>query len=611
MTKKPDHCMNPTTLRQVAEARLRITERDVAAMPAKDVQQLVYELQVHQIELGMQNEELRRTQAALEESRDRYMDLYNLSPAGHLTLDAAGLIVEANLKAGTLLGMPRENLIGQSLAQFLIENDADTFHRHWQEVLRADTIHSCEIQLRKKAGQPRWIHLDSIAIQKETGPIAHWQTSLLDISERKEADERVRRLNVELEQRVQDRTVELRAAYDSLQKEVNERQAVEGQLLQAQKLEVVGQLTAGIAHEFNNLLTVILGYGDALLGELGPDHPARALGTVIMQSGERAAALTQQLLSFGRRQVLRPRVIDLNKTVTEFEKILARTLGEEIELATALTPSLGLVQADPDQMQQVLLNLSINARDAMPQGGRLMIDTANIESTEERMTTSGPLAPGAYVVLNVQDTGAGMTPEIQARIFEPFFTTKEPGKGTGLGLPMVYGTVMQSGGVIDVESRFGQGATFRIYLPRVDSIEPAVAQPAAPLRGTRSGTETILLVEDEPSLRTVAQDILTRNGYEVLAASDGEDALKQYSRSQKPIHLLLTDIVMPKMRGSKLAERMTALQPDLKVLFMSGYAEDSMTAEGGLEQQRSFLQKPFTVSTLLEAVHNLLNRPAG
>ncbi|MBI1967608.1 MAG: PAS domain S-box protein [Gemmatimonadetes bacterium] len=390
--------------------------------------------------------------------------------------------------------------------------------------------------------------------------------------------------------------------------DITESRRLEDQLRQAQKMEAVGRLAGGLAHDFNNILTAIAGYSDLLLEDLPLQDPRREDVEEIRKAAERAAALTRQLLAFSRRQVLQPKVIDLNAVVASAEKLLRRLIGEDVTLATRLEPALWAVRADPGQIEQVIVNLAVNARDAMPQGGQLTIETANTLLDQAYADEHQPVTAGEYVMLAVTDTGIGMDKETQAHIFEPFFTTKERGKGTGLGLAMVYGIVKQSGGFIWVYSEPEQGTTFKSYLPRV--VESVEAAPSEPARAPRTaGSETILLAEDEEAVRRVARETLTRHGYTVLQAPAGAVALALAGNYQDAIHLLLTDVVMPGMSGRQLADRLTALRPGLKVLYMSGYTDDAIVREGRLEPGLAYLQKPFRPDALARKVREVLDAP--
>jgi signal transduction histidine kinase/ActR/RegA family two-component response regulator len=383
----------------------------------------------------------------------------------------------------------------------------------------------------------------------------------------------------------------------------------QGQLEQAQKMDAIGRLAGGVAHDFNNLLTVILGRTDILLHPLKPDDPMRRGIELIQRTAGRAADLTRQLLAFSRKQVLDAVVLDLGAVTTDMKDMLGRLIGEDIALLTAPTPGLGRVKADRGQIEQVIMNLAVNARDSMPQGGRLILETANVDLDDEYVRRHVGARPGPHVMLAVSDTGAGIPREIQGHIFEPFFTTKEQGKGTGLGLATVYGIVKQSGGYIEVDSEPGRGTTFRIYLPRVDAASPADRPPRpAPVAG---GTETILLVEDEEGVRELARDILRASGYTVLEARNGAEALLLCERHQGPLHLLLTDVVMPRMSGRELAERLAPLRPDLRVLYMSGYTDDAVIRHGVLGAGTAFLQKPFTPAGLVQSVRDTLDVAAA
>ena len=379
----------------------------------------------------------------------------------------------------------------------------------------------------------------------------------------------------------------------------------EEQLRLAQKMEAVGKLAGGVAHDFNNLLTVINGHTALSLRRLEQDDPLYRKLEAIKESGERAASLTRQLLAFSRKQILQPKVLDLNQVIFETNKMLRRLIGEDIDLLIGLAPTLGKVKADPNQVEQVLMNLSINARDAMPRGGKLTIETDNVYLDEKYASRHVSVRPGQYVMLAVSDTGCGMDAETQKHIFEPFFTTKEVGKGTGLGLATVYGIVKQSGGHIWVYSEVGRGTTFKVYLPRVDQSAEELA-PKTDDTQLQIGNETVLLVEDEELVREMAKEILQESGYQVLEASHGDEALLVACQHLGPIHLMLSDVVMPRMSGRELAERLTPLREEMKVLYMSGYTDDAIVHHGVLDEGTAFIEKPFTPQALTQKVREIL-----
>jgi len=388
-------------------------------------------------------------------------------------------------------------------------------------------------------------------------------------------------------------------------RDITDRKKLETRLQQAQKMDAVGRLAGGIAHDFNNLLTVIAGYSDLLLEKLAVDDSSRADVSEIKRAAERAAGLTSQLLAFSRQQVLQPRVLELSSVVTQVDNLLRRLIGENIELITRLDHDTGRVKADPGLLEQILINLALNARDAMPQGGKLTIETGNVDLDEADARTHIPAIPGRYVALALSDTGVGMDKETQARIFEPFFTTKPKGKGTGLGLAMVYGTVKQSQGFIWVYSERGLGTTVKIHFPRVDD----VAEPVAPTRleAVVRGGETVLVAEDEEAVCALSRKILETRGYEVLTAANGADALGIAERHTGPIQLLITDVVMPGMSGRELAQRLTAVRPSARVLFVSGHSDEVITHHGVLDPGTAFLQKPFTAEALARKVREVLD----
>jgi len=387
--------------------------------------------------------------------------------------------------------------------------------------------------------------------------------------------------------------------------DITERKGLEQQFRHSQKMEAVGRLAGGVAHDFNNLLTIITGYGQMIQRNLEPGSPMRPHVEAVLKSGERAAALTRQLLAFSRRQDFSSRILDLNTVVGNTEKMLHRLIGEDIELLTVLPSGLGLVKGDPGQIEQVIMNLAVNARDAMPNGGNLTLETANVELDEAYARGHMPVEPGSYVMLAVTDTGCGMDASTQAHVFEPFFTTKEPGKGTGLGLATVYGIVKQHGGNIWIYSEPAQGTAVKIYLPRVEMGAAKVESHRAAGRELR-GSETILVVEDEPDVRSLVVRLLRSMGYWVLEASRPDEALMVCLRHKGPVHLLLTDVVMPQMSGRDLLDRLRPLRPDIRVLFTSGYTEEALHRKV-LKPDTAFLQKPFTEEALARKVRDVLD----
>jgi signal transduction histidine kinase/ActR/RegA family two-component response regulator len=463
----------------------------------------------------------------------------------------------------------------------------------------------------------RWLHTKKIPILDENGQPRYLLGISEDITERKTADERRLAETRDLERRVEQRTAEISRVNQDLRKQIAERERAEEalfrseeELRQAQKMEAIGRLAGGIAHDFNNLLSIILSYSAMLMDALGSDEALRSDAEQIAIAGQRARDLTRQLLAFSRRQMMRPEVLDLRDVVRGIEPMLRRVLGEDIELSISLERHTALVKADPGQIQQILMNLVVNARDAMPEGGKLRIETSDVVLDEEQVRpyVGGGARPGPHVCITVSDTGVGLDEDTRVRIFEPFFTTKPRGKGTGLGLSTVLGIVQQSGGHVTVESIPDEGSTFRVYLPR--TTEARVAP--APARGERAaqpsrGSETILLVEDEGQLRVLARDILRGAGYQVFDAPNAAEAIKASQRHGGPIHLLVTDVVMPHIGGRELARRLATERPGMRVLYMSGYTEDGIVESGTLDPNVAFLPKPITPDTLLSKVRETLD----
>ena len=412
-----------------------------------------------------------------------------------------------------------------------------------------------------------------------------------EVAERRTAEEEVRRINQELENRVATRTAE--------------RVALEDQLLHSQKMEAVGRLAGGVAHDFNNLLTVILGYNEMLRDRVSQDGAAMEYSGEVLRAAERASALTNQLLAFSRRQVAIPRLVDLNEIVLGIDKMLRRIIGEDIQLEVRLARGIPAVKVDPSHIDQVIMNLAVNSRDAMPGGGTLTIETAPVDLTAEYSGRHIGVEPGHYVMLAVSDTGSGMDAATKARLFEPFFTTKEKGKGTGLGLSIVYGIVKQNGGEILVYSEPNRGTSFKIYLPAVMEPADALVRPAEGGSAPRA-TETILLVEDDPQVRSLTRTMLARLGYRVLEAESADEALSITSKYEGPLDLVLTDLVMPRMSGTDLARQMQTARPAIRVLYMSGYTDFGVINQAVLTADTPFIQKPFTAAMLSRKVREVL-----
>jgi len=396
---------------------------------------------------------------------------------------------------------------------------------------------------------------------------------------------------------------------EAIAEDITERRVLEDQFRQSQKMEAVGRLAGGIAHDFNNLLMVVSGYTEVLLDQLTPENALHAKAEAIQQASDRATTLTRQLLAFSRKQLLELKVIDVNAIVADMERLLRPLIGEDIELTTNLAPAVGCTRADAGQLEQVIMNLVVNAKDAMPNGGKICIRTTSVTLDETYRPENTFIKHGPYVMISVSDTGQGMDRETQARIFEPFFTTKEKGKGTGLGLSTVYGIIKQSGGYVFVQSEPGRGTVFTIYFPRVDEPSEALAAPTS--LAAVGGTETILLVEDEESVRQLVRETLESRGYHVLEAANGNAALALAAAHAETIHLVITDVVMPGLSGHELVEQLLPARPGTKVLYLSGYAEDAFASPLPADGKKTFLQKPFTLQSLSRKVREVLGPPAN
>jgi two-component system, cell cycle sensor histidine kinase and response regulator CckA len=505
---------------------------------------------------------------ALRASEARHRSLVESAVYGMYRSSVDGKFLNVNPALVKMLGYASsEELLGVDMARDIyVDRDqrAAVIHAYSE----SGCLESCELLWKRKDGRPITVRLSGNAFKNDSGGIL---------------------------------------GFEMIAEDVSERRTLEEQLRQSQKMEAVGRLAGGIAHDFNNLLTVIKGYSELMLDELSSADPHRMEVDEIKKAADRAATLTRQLLAFSRQQVLAPKVLDLNAVVSNMDKLLHRLLGEDIDLFTVLEPGLGRVKADPGQVEQVIMNLAVNARDAMPHGGKLTVETSNIDLDDNYARDHVAVKPGSYVMIAVTDTGTGMTDKVKSRIFEPFFTTKEVGKGTGLGLSTVYGIVKQSGGYVWVYSEVGIGSTFKVYLPCVDA--PAELPPSQTRQPARHGSETVLLVEDEDGVRALMRQVLHKHGYNVLESRHGGEALLMCERHQGKIDLLLTDVVLEQMSGRELAERLLKVRPEMKVLYVSGYADDAIVHHGVLTEGMAFLQKPFTTESLARKVRYVLDGP--
>jgi PAS domain S-box-containing protein len=505
-------------------------------------------------------------ETALRESEAKYRDLFDHAPVGYHELDAAGRITRVNRTELSMLGYEAADMLGRHVCEL----GGDEASR---ERLRSDrtrrALPVAALQMRRKDGSLLPVLVEERPLHDADGTVCGIRATMRDATE----------IHV-----------------------------LEAQLRQAQKMEAVGRLAGGVAHDFNNLLTAILGYSELAMREVAPGRPLRRELEEIHKAATRAGSLTAQLLAFSRKQLLQPRILDLGDVVADMERMLRRLIGEDVELRTVRAARLDRVCADRGQLEQVLLNLAVNARDAIGGGGWLRLETANVEVTGDGADPAGRLA-GRYVMLAVADNGCGMDDEVKSHIFEPFYTTKELGRGTGLGLATVYGIVRQSGGFIEVDSRVGQGTTFRIYLPsaREEQEQPREVEAS---EQTRSASGTILVVEDDPAVRQLTCTILAGGGYQVLEAGGAEQARELAGTFTGPIDLLLTDVVMPGDSGSVLAADMVKLRPSTRTLFVSGYSDGELSRRGELLPGIELLEKPFGPEELRRKVHQVLNGPA-
>ena len=558
-------------MRLLAGAAQKLAAGDLSARtgitcPAGELDQVACTLDEMAEALQSREAERRQAQQSLQETSQKLQALFQASPGAIIVLDPDGRVKIWNPTAERLFGWQAEEVLDQPLP--IVQEDKEGSFRLLRGLsMQGEAFSGVEVTLQRQDGSPIEINLSTSPLRDPAGNITGIMAIAVDLTAHKQ---------------------------------------LETQFIQAQKMEAVGRLAGGVAHDFNNLLTAMMSYGDLLLHTLREDDPLKRYTEEILKAAERASALTRQLLAFSRKQILEPRLININDVVIEMEKILLRLIGEDIELVTVLAPSLGPVKSDPGHIEQVIMNLAVNARDAMPRGGKLTIETAEVFLDEAYARSHVGVQPGPYEMLAVSDNGTGMDPETQAHIFEPFFTTKEPGTGTGLGLATVYGIAKASGGHVWVYSELGQGTTFKIYFPLAAEGTEALPAPKTTAKSL-GGSETILVVEDEDVLRSLICKGLRNYGYTVLEASQGTEALKISQQHQGPIDLALIDVVMPQMSGRTVAEHLAPLAPEMKVLYMSGYTQDTITRHGILDRELLFIEKPFDSATLAGKVRRVLD----
>lgn len=553
-------------LRINAEKKLKCMDPEVRKLPDIELRTLVHELEVHQIELRMQNEELHKIQAELEAARKKYFDLYNFAPCGYLTLNEKGVIIESNLTAAELLGVERNRLLDKSFYDFVDKNERDTFYLHLRRLFENKTRERCELRVSTSV-EKMVVQLESIVNVNEAGQ-NECRTILTDITEHKLLEER---------------------------------------LIQSNKMESVGVMAGGIAHNFNNIIQAIVGNATILKMDMMEEDPLLSNVKGILASAKKAAALTKSILSFSRVQAISLRPVEINELIKQDGNFLESAIREDIGLKLFLANEPLTVMADSLQIEQVLINLAANARDAMPDGGTFEIRTERIMMDDGFIKRRGYGRPGLYALISVSDTGAGVDEQTIKRLFEPFFTTKEVGKGTGLGLSTAYRIAEQHNGYIEAISEIGKGTTFKIYLPLTEASIQEEKTAEIELSAIK-GNETLLLAEDDEEIRTLTKEILERFGYKVLTAVDGEDAIKIFNENKGEIGLMLLDMIMPKKNGREVYNEINNIAPHIEVIFMSGYAAGAITKEDLLGKGINFIPKPSFPRDILAKVREVLDK---
>ncbi len=585
---------SPEELRRRAEEKAgNESYPELAALSPDIARRLFHDLRVHQIELEMQNEELRRTQDALEASRARYFDLYDLAPVGYLTISEHGLILESNLSAANLLGVNRNALCKERFARFIVPEEQDVYYLHCKRLFASGDPQVYELRLQRQDGVQFYSQVNAVLARDEESGASVGRITINDVTGQKRAEAALR--------------------------ESEERAAFKEQLYHDQKLEFVGKLAGGVAHNFNNVLMAITGYAHLIQMELRGNEPISGYVQKIIESSGKAVNLTQSLLSFSRRQPIALAPVNMNEIIKNLEPLLIQFLGETIECKILLSGKDLSIMADSGRIEQIVMNLVTNARDVMPQGGCLTVRTEMVELDGSRARELQLARAGRYTLLSISDTGIGMDEETKKRIFEPFFTTKERGKGTGIGLAMVYGTVRQHGGHIEVTSRPNQGTTFDVYLPVMEAAEnriirngaktaaDAAKAPEAASASPRTA-KTILVAEDEAEVRDVVVAILKHAGYGVISSANGKDAVVKFQGHAGDVDLLLFDVMMPGMNGKEAYNEIQKIKPGVRAIFMSGYSEDTATNRAIQEEGLLFLQKPVITHKLLDTIRGALAR---
>ncbi len=561
-------------LRKKAEEKARTYEtQTMMELLPEDAGKLLHELRVHQIELEIQNEELRRSQEELEESRSKYFDLYELAPVGYLTVNDKGLIIEANLTAATLFRMAKKDLIKSLLSRFIVPEDQDIFYRHRKELFETGKPQVCELRMIRNNCDSFWARFETNLVHDKNSEAYFCRAVMSDITALKLAEE--------------------------------EQQKLQQLLTESNKMESIGRLAGGVAHDFNNMLAVILGNAELAMKNVMEDEVLYEHLKEISKAAKRSAEVVKQLLAFARKQLIAPIVLDINETIEKMLKMIIRLIGENIELIWTPGSDIWTIKMDPSQIDQILVNLCVNARDSIFCIGKIKIETKNVILDEAYCASHREFVPGSYITLTMSDNGCGMNKKVLNKIFEPFFTTKGVGKGTGLGLATIHGIVKQNKGFIDVYSEPGHGSTFKIYLPRYDSKLDQVKEEKIP-NCLERGSETVLLVEDEPSTLKITKTILKGLGYNVIAAKTPMEAIQSAKEQEGKIQLLITDVIMPEMDGKDLSAKILSLYPNIKCIFMSGYTDEIISHQNELKKSGHFIQKPFSIEEIASKVRKVL-----